>query len=110
MQEPELKKLRLLPAELVLRNPSRFPNGPGAYLFFFNGGTKLLTATAYFDCERRLPFTIRRRQHLYTGAARDIRVRLRQHMEADLTSSSLRLTLLAIEHRHRAISRSETPH
>lgn len=109
MTRNELKKLVLLPARQLLRDPSKFPAAPGAYLFFFNGGTRLLEATSYFDCDPRPPVSNRGRQHLYTGAARDLRVRLRQHMEADVTSSSLRMTLLAIEQKDRAISRSETP-
>jgi hypothetical protein len=104
----ELKDLVLVPARHLLEDPLRFPAAPGAYLFFFKGGTRLLEATSYFKCDDRRPVSIRGRQHLYTGAARDLRVRLRQHMEADLTSSSLRMTLLAIEQNHRAISRSQT--
>src|SRR5690242_10706763 len=105
----ELKKLVLLPAGLVFQQPAAVPMEPGAYLFFFNGGTRLLEATSYFDCDPRRPLCIEGREHLYTGAARDLRIRLRQHLEADLTSSSLRMTLLAIEQEKQAISRSHTP-
>lgn len=101
-------KVAFFSARKVLRDPTTVPAEPGAYLFFFKGGTRLLRATSYFDHEARAPLTVRDRQHLYTGAARDLRVRLRQHMEADLTSSSLRMTLLAIEQKYSAISRSKT--
>jgi hypothetical protein len=102
-------KVDLIPARQLLRDPSVVPAHPGAYLFFFKGGTRLLRATSYFDYETRRPLTVRGRQHLYTGAARDLRIRLRQHMEADVTSSSLRMTLLAIEQGYSAISLSGTP-
>jgi hypothetical protein len=105
----ELKKLVLLPASLVFQQPAAVPMEAGAYLFFFNGGMRLLEETSYFECDPRHPLCIEGREHLYTGAARDLRVRLRQHLESDLTSSSLRMTLLAIEQKKHAISRSETP-
>lgn len=105
----ELKKLVLLPASLVFQQPMAVPMQAGAYLFFFNGGMRLLEATSYFACDPRSPLSIGGREHLYTGAARDLRIRLRQHLEADLTSSSLRMTLLAIEQKKRAISLSRTP-
>lgn len=108
MLPDDLNRLVMYSARDLIRNAANLPPKPGVYLFFFRGGNRLLQATSYFELDKRRPVSTRRGQHLYTGAARDLRARLRQHMEADLTSSTLRLTLLAIELEQQAISRSET--
>jgi hypothetical protein len=108
MLPPDLQRLTIFPARLIVAAEERLPDRPGVYLFFIRGGSKLLAATSYFDLGCRRPLSFRRRQHLYTGATFDLRRRLRQHM-AIMEASSLRRSLLAVERQHKAISRSATP-
>jgi predicted GIY-YIG superfamily endonuclease len=108
MAYPLLPQLTVIPAEILLSGETRVPEAPGVYLMFFRGGRQLLAATSYFDLDGRPTHTVRGRSHLYTGAADNLRRRLKQHM-SQINGSSLRRTLLAIELGSGAISRSETP-
>jgi hypothetical protein len=108
MVHPVLPKLTVIPADNILSDKSRIPESPGVYFLFFRGGRRLLAATSYFDLDGRPTRTVRGHSHLYTGAAANLQRRLKQHM-AQINGSSLRRTLLAIELRCRAISRSGTP-
>jgi hypothetical protein len=105
----DLQHLILIPARFIVNKPHILPTGPGVYLFFLRGGTRLLAATNYCQFSSQRPLSVRSRQYLYTGAALRLAERLRQHMTSDLTSSSLRLSLLAIERVHKGISSSGTP-
>lgn len=105
----DLQHLILIPARFIVNKPHILPTGPGVYLFFLRGGSRLLAATNYAEFSSQRPLSIRGRQYLYTGAALRLAERLKQHMTSDLTSSSLRLSLLAIERIHKAISSSGTP-
>jgi hypothetical protein len=108
MLPDDLRRLVVIPAGLVIRDEEQIPERPGVYMFFFRGGNRLLDASSYFDFARLRPLGFRRRQHLYTGAAHNLRRRLKQHMTF-IAASSLRRSLLALEHEAQAISRSKTP-
>ncbi len=109
MVRTKLPDFRLIPGDEVADDPASVPDEAGIYLFFLNGGAHLLEATGYFTTESRAPLRADDRLHLYTGAANSLRKRLKQHFHRDMRSSSLRKTLLSIEHANRAISRSRTP-
>ena len=110
MLPSDLQGLTIFPARLIVAEAQRLPDQPGVYLFFVRGGRRLLTATSYFDLECRRPLSFRRREHLYTGAARfSLRDRIQTNLRADVTSSSFTRSLLAIERARRAISKSCTP-
>lgn len=109
MLPSELRHLKLIPAHRLLADLGAVPDVPGVYLLFLNGGMRLLEATAYFDTDLRMPLTARGKQHLYTGAADNLRKRLEQHFWRDAGSSSFRKTLLSIEHARCAVSKSRTP-
>lgn len=104
MLPDELKNLAFLSAHDIFRCPEDVPAYAGVYLVFLRGGLRILQATSYFDTAEEMPLSIRDHDHLYTGAASNLRDRLEQHMRRDIRSSSLRKTLLAIEHQQRAIS------
>jgi hypothetical protein len=108
MLPKDLSTLTVIPVSLILVDIERVPARAGVYLFFFHGGTRLLAATSYFNVNRRHPLSFSRHQHLYTGAAYDLRRRLKQHMSL-IESSSMRRSLLALERERKAISRSKTP-
>ena len=108
MHSVDLQGLIVFPARTIVADEQQLPEKPGVYMFFVRGGNKILSATAYFDLGGRRPLTFRRRQHLYTGAALDLRRRLRQHMKL-IELSSLRRSLLAVERQRKAISLSGTP-
>lgn len=103
------ENLTLIPADQIIADLNMVPDCPGVYLFFANGGTRLLEATSYFDLDCRSPASLHRRTHLYTGAANDLRLRMKQHFFRDWRSSTFRETLLAIERARKAISKSQTP-
>lgn len=105
----ELSQFRFASPLTLIKQPSSIPDESGVYLFFFRGGRRILSALSYEDPGFRPLLSLGRRTHLYTGAARNLRERLRQHITADLTSSSLRLSLLAVEQSAHALSRSGTP-
>lgn len=110
MRERILRNLTLIPANKVLEDIEAIPKEPGIYLFFVHGGEQLLRATAYFDGVERELLRVLDCDHLYTGAATTtLRERLQTNLRADVTSSSLCRSLLAIERAHRAISESGTP-
>jgi hypothetical protein len=101
--------LTLIRLTEVLRRPEKVPNDCGVYFIFFDGGLRLLEACGYFDLGGRRPLSSRGRHHLYTGASRHLRQRLRDHLRTDLTVSELRLSLLTLQQQFRAISRTKTP-
>jgi hypothetical protein len=105
----ELKHLKLIPYCRLADRPNDLPDDPGVYLFFLNGGTRLLEATSYFDVDGQPPLSVRGMQHVYTGAAYYLRERLKQHLGTSVENSSLRKTLLSIEHKFQALSNSRTP-
>ena len=104
-----LPHLKLIPARGLFANLDPVPEQPGVYLLFLTGGMSLLETTAYFDVDERHPASINGRAHLYTGAADNLRARLKQHLIRDRRASSFRQTLLAVEHARKAISRTLTP-
>jgi hypothetical protein len=107
---PHLSNLKLIPARELSANIGSAPGEPGVYLFFLAGGMELLGATSYFETGSPRPLTVHGRQHLYTGAAlHSLRHRVYANLRADVTSSSLCRSLLAIERARRAISKSCTP-
>jgi predicted GIY-YIG superfamily endonuclease len=108
MLPDELSAFSIFSAEVVVAAEERLPEQPGVYIFFVRGGNRLLRATSYYDLDGRHPLGFRRHHHLYTGAASDLRRRLKQHM-AFIAASSLRRSPFALEHYNRAISRSDTP-
>jgi hypothetical protein len=103
-----LERLTFVSARRVITAEEAFPAQPATYLFLFRGGNRLLGATSYFALGGKRPPSFRRKQHLYTGAAMNLRRRIKQHM-AQINGSSLRRTLLAIELSTGAISQSKTP-
>jgi hypothetical protein len=110
MLPTELKHLKLIPTHKLWDNLASVPALPGIYMFFLRGGTQLLLATSYFEVGGGAPLSLRGREHLYTGAAAiTLRERLHQHLRADVTSSSLSRSLLAVERARQAISKSGTP-
>lgn len=108
MLPKEFQHFRAISARTLLLNPDKAPNLPGAYAFFFAGGKRLLEECTYFDLGGSPPLSLRRTVHLYTGAAMGLKDRLQQHLRSDITSSSLRRSLLAVEQRRQAISLSGT--
>lgn len=99
----------LIPANKIARNLANVPTGPGVYMFFVRGGQRLLEQTSYFDLDGRAPAALDSHIHLYTGAANDLQLRMKQHFHRDRRSSTFRETLLAIEIARQAISKSLTP-
>lgn len=100
------RHLKLIPANRLADDLDAIPELPGVYLFFLNGGTRLLEETAYFEMDSRHPMSVDGRTHLYTGAAHNLRLRMKQHLRRGRLSSSFRQTLLAIERVHGAVSKS----
>lgn len=109
MLPDELRHLTVIPFRALIESTEQVPQRPGVYLFFLRGGTALLQATSYFEFGRRDPISLDGMTHVYTGAARFLRDRLRQHAGSDTENSSIRKTLLSIESKFGAISNSGTP-
>jgi hypothetical protein len=97
-------------AECVLTGENSLPDEPGVYMIFVHGGLRLLQATSYFDTDTHVPPFYGDCALMYVGAAvASLRNRVKAHFCPDAARSSLRLTLLAMEHARHAISRSRTP-
>ncbi len=110
-QEQSLPKRTLrITANAFGADPSQIPERSGVYLFYIAGGLRLLERTGYFDTDNRVPQERQGRLHLYTGAANDLRLRMKQHFERDWRSSTFRKSLLTIEYKRKAISKSRTDH
>jgi hypothetical protein len=105
MLPSELSNLKLIPASDLRAGFQRIPPDPGVYLFFVRGGDKLLEETAYPDDDQLSGLTAQGWQHLYTGAATNLRFRVSQHFLAlSEENSSPRKTLMAIEFLFGAVS------
>jgi hypothetical protein len=115
MLSKDLKQITPIPAKKLLDCISLVPNTGATYLLLFRGGVHLLEATSFFEVETRRPLRAlvlggpEGAVHLYTGASRFLRDRLLQNFYSDVVSSSVRRTLLAIEHSRKALSTSRTP-
>ena len=106
----DLKHFRLIPATAPNEIVPSVPERPGVYLFFFARGVQLLEAASFVDTSALPILQIKRHDHLYTGAAQfSLRQRLYANVRSDITSSSLCRSLLAMEQKCKAISRSGTP-
>jgi hypothetical protein len=104
------KNFKLIRAEMLASFSATAPDTSGVYMFFLYGGLRLLTATSYFDTDSRIPPFVCGHTLMYVGAAgTSIHERLMAHFTPDGSRSSLRTTLLAIEHARHAISKSQTP-
>lgn len=99
-----------IPAHKIIDRSAILPKLGGIYLFFAKGGLSILRTSAYFACGGAVPITIEGYTLLYIGAASNLANRIPQHLFCDLTSSSLRGTLLALQLQLRAISKSRTRH
>jgi hypothetical protein len=86
--------LCLIPAQIIIEEPTVIPDVEGVFYVFVDGGSALLDATGYFANE---PLTHDRSVHLYTGAARRLRPCIERHLFGAAANSSLKRTLLAIE-------------
>src|ERR1700761_9069944 len=105
----DLRHIKLIPYATLMDRPNDIPDYPGVYLFFLNGGGRMLETTAYYDMETRRPFMLGVMTHVYTGSAMNLRERLKQHLGADIENSSIRKTLLTLEQVFGALSASGTP-
>ncbi len=105
----DFPNLKLIPAKEITADLDKIPASSAVYLFFVNGGDRLLDATSYFDFGGSPPAMLGGHAHLYTGAATDLRLRMKQHFHRDRRASTFRETLLAIEQSRKAISKSLTP-
>lgn len=103
----DLRNIQLLTASAIVSSPEAVSAEAGVYLFFLRGGRQLLRATSYPPSALPLLST-RGRQHMYTGASLNVRERLKAHLRADVTSSPLCRSLMAIEKKHKAIWKSGT--
>jgi predicted GIY-YIG superfamily endonuclease len=107
MDHPNLPELNLIPAARIWNDLEAIPERAGIYLFFFKGGANLLEATSY-PASALTPFATRAGlTHMYTGAAIDLRRRMKQHLHRDYRGSSLRKTLIAVEYARKALSGSD---
>lgn len=102
-------KRTLIQADALSVDFPEIPERSGVYLFYLDGGTRLLDRTGYFDTDLRSPLARHGRTHLYTGAAHNLRLRMKQHLDRDWRGSTFRKSLLAVEFARQAISRSRTP-
>jgi len=109
MPSTSFGEVRLIPVWAILNQSAHLPTGPGIYLFLAKGGHELLSASAYYNCGGLKPKAIRKHVHLYTGAARRLGDRLKQHIYSDIECSSLRKSLLALQKELGAISATKTP-
>ena len=105
----DYQNLKLLNAHDLLASLAAIPQRPGVYLLFLNGGMRLLRATGYFQVGPRRLISVQNAQHVYTGAAHNLRDRIEQHLRRDWRGSSFRKTLLAMQYARRAISKTRTP-
>src|SRR5437879_5401256 len=90
-------KCNLIEANAFSADFPEIPERPGVYLFYLDGGTRLLNRTGYFDTDSRSPLARQGRTHLYTGAAHNLRLRMKQHLDRDWRGSTFRKSLLAVE-------------
>lgn len=107
--QPSLKNLRYFPAHTLREDCDAIPATPGVYLWFVRGGKRILDLTHYRETDSRRPRTYDGHAHLYTGAARDLRYRLTQHLRnEDPGQSSPRKSLWAIERVFGAVTGATT--
>jgi hypothetical protein len=109
MVPSDLRHIKLIPYSTLMDRPNDIPDYPGVYLFFLNGGGRMLETTAYYDMEARRPFSLGVMTHVYTGSAMNLRERLKQHLRTGIENSSIRKTLLTLEQIFGALSESGTP-
>jgi hypothetical protein len=109
VHDASLKRLRLVPADVVLNDDRSVPKVAGVYLVFFNGGFDLLNAICYFRCIADEPLALGRDVLLYIGASACLRARAVEHLTGSVERSSLRRRLRAIQLSYGAISKTETP-
>jgi hypothetical protein len=109
MGASSFRYLCLVPARVILRDPTVIPDTEGVYYAFLEGGMDLLSAASYFEYSMRDPLTHDGAAHLYTGASINMRSRLLCHLIGGEEQSSFRKTLLAVEFARKAISKTKTP-
>jgi hypothetical protein len=109
MGASSFRYLCLVPARVILRDPTVIPDTEGVYYAFLEGGMDLLSATSYFEYASRDPLTHDGAAHLYTGASINMRARLLCHLIGGEEQSGFRKTLMAVEFARKAISETKTP-
>ena len=106
-----LDDLTFIDAEELRNDAKQVPDKPGVYLWFVRGGKRLLELTHYYDTDTRDPLSYLNRAHLYTGASRDLRFRLSQHLRNEIVNqSSPRKSLIAIERIFGAVGQAVPSH
>lgn len=105
----DLPELSLIPGCEAAEEFCSVQESPAVYLVFLEGGARILASARYRATDNRPRLQFDGMVHVYTGAAENVRSRLIQHFRRDSRGSSLRKTLLAIEHATKAISSSGTP-
>jgi hypothetical protein len=94
MSASSFRCLCLIPARIIIENPSIIPDAEGVFYVLIDGGLHLLDATGYFS---RQPLKHERSVHLFTGASLSLRLGIRRQLSGRAARSSLRRTLLAVE-------------
>lgn len=108
MLPDEFDHLTLIPAHELAEGVNQIPTDPGVYLWFVRGGRSILEQSSYFTTKAEGPLLrIDAGDHLYTGAAQNLRFRLGQHIFNPIhENSSPRKSLVALERRFGAISKA----
>lgn len=107
MLPDEFNHLKLIPASDLRGGVERIPPDPGVYLWFVRGGRTLLEHSSYFSTHVGHLLSVRGHEHLYTGAAYNLRVRVSQHVRNPChENSSPKKSLVALERRFGSVSKA----
>lgn len=108
MTESSFDTLFLVPARVLLADPTRVTDQEGVYYVFFEGGDDLLRAASYYDYNHREPHSYKNFFHLYTGASNKMRSQARRHLTGAADRTDLRRTLVALQLAREAITKTNT--
>ena len=86
----------LVSARDFLSNPKLVPSSPGVYCLFARSGTSLLSSAGYFPDPRLPAWNVDGHTHIYTGEGIGLRKRVSQHLIGDISDSTFRGSVLAI--------------
>jgi len=88
--ESSFRHLQLIPARIILADPSIVPQTEGVYYLLVARGADLLRVSGYFRFSSRNPLSHREDAHLYTGASVKLRSRVMCHLVGGADQSGLR--------------------
>jgi hypothetical protein len=94
----------------LLRSIRHLPEKAGAYAVFVRNGDRILSELGYQPQNKsRLVSPVTCHDHMYTGTAGNLRLRVVCHVKGDARTSTFRRSLLAAEYSCGALSRAGQP-